>query len=78
MNQEKLLPGTYIYFSDCMNNGDASQLYIDFNPSEQGVSGQIIRYVHDLDEFKIIVNSFNEYLKSLVDCGFEYLLDEED
>jgi cell wall assembly regulator SMI1 len=50
-NPDALLPGTYLHFSDCMNNGGNSSLFIDFNPADQGVSGQIIRFLHDLDEF---------------------------
>ncbi|MBB4825571.1 hypothetical protein HNO89_002807 [Sporosarcina luteola] len=75
INPEGLLPGTYIHFSDCMNNGGTSRLYIDFNPSPEGVCGQIIRFSHDPDEFKVIANSFDEYLEALIDGGFSYLED---
>jgi len=77
INQDGLLPGTYIHFSDCMNNGGTSKLYIDFNPTEEGVSGQIIRFMHDPDEFEVIANSFDEYLQNLIDGGFIYLDEEE-
>lgn len=78
INQDELFPGTYIHFSDCMNNGGTSRLYIDFNPSKEGACGQIIRYVHDPDEFKVIANSFDEYLQQLIDCEFYYLLEDEE
>ncbi len=77
INSEGLLGGTYIHFSDCMNNGGSSRLYIDFNPSDEGVCGQIIRYLHDPDEFKVIADSFDEYLQDLIDSEFIYLKDEE-
>ena len=37
----------WLHFSDCMNNGGTSQLFIDFSPSEKGTKGQIIRFLHD-------------------------------
>lgn len=77
INPEGLLPGTYIHFSDCMNNGGTSRLYIDFNPSDKGVCGQIIRFVHDPDQYKVIANSFNEYLQQLLDGDFIFLDEEE-
>ncbi len=73
-----LLGGTYIHFSVCMNNGGTSRLYIDFNPSDRGVCGQIVRYLHDPDEYKVIADSFDEYLQLLIDNEFIYLWDEED
>ncbi|MGD6845401.1 SMI1/KNR4 family protein [Bacillus infantis] len=77
INPEGLLPGTYLHFSDCMNNGGTSSLYIDFNPTDQGVSGQIIRFLHDPDEFKVIANSFDEYLQGLIEDAFRYLYEAE-
>ena len=77
INSEGLLGGTYIHFSDCMNNGGSSRLYIDFNPSDEGVCGQIIRYLHDPDEYIVIADSFDEYLQDLIDNEFIYLKDEE-
>jgi cell wall assembly regulator SMI1 len=76
-NPDALLPGTYLHFSDCMNNGGNSSLFIDFNPADQGVSGQIIRFLHDLDEFKVIANSFDEYLQGLINDCFRYVYEEE-
>lgn len=77
INPEGLLPSTYLHFSDCMNNGGTSSLFIDFNPTDQGVSGQIIRFLHDPDEFKVIANSVDEYLQGLIDNGIRYVYDEE-
>lgn len=77
INPEGLLPETYLHFSDCMNNGGTSRLYIDFNPSDKGVCGQIVRFLHDPDEYKVIANSFDEYLRDLIDDGFTFLETEE-
>ncbi|WP_172794987.1 SMI1/KNR4 family protein, partial [Bacillus cereus] len=54
-----------------------SKLYIDFNPSDEGVCGQIIRFLHDPDEYKVIANSFDEYLQDLIDGNFDFLDEEE-
>lgn len=78
INSEGLLPGKYIHFSDCMNNGGTSRLYIDFNPSDLGVKGQIIRFLHDPDEYAVIANSFDDYLQMLIDGKFIYLSEDED
>ncbi|MCW3792026.1 SMI1/KNR4 family protein [Paenibacillus sp. LS1] len=77
INREGLLPGKYIHFSDCMNNGGTSRLYIDFNPTDEGVRGQIVRFLHDPDEYVVIANSFDEYLRGLIDSGFVFLNEEE-
>lgn len=63
----------WLCFSDCMNNGGTSSLYIDFTPSEKGTKGQIIRYLHDPDELKVIANSFDEYLDMLIKNGFKFI-----
>ncbi len=63
----------WLHFSDCMNNGGTSQLFIDFSPSEQGIKGQVVRFLHDPDEFKVIANSFDEYLNMLVEKGFDFI-----
>lgn len=59
-------------FSDCMNNGGTSRLYIDFNPNEGGQVGQIIRFVHDPDSYEVIAPSFEAYLQKLVDREYEF------
>lgn len=56
----------WLHFSDCMNNGGTSQLFIEFSPSKKGLNGQIVRFLHDPDEFKVIANSFDEYLQKLI------------
>lgn len=56
-----------------MNNGGSSQLFIDFSPSEKGVKGQIIRFLHDPDEMKVIANSFDEYLQMLIDNEYAFI-----
>ncbi|OMF17488.1 SMI1 / KNR4 family protein [Paenibacillus amylolyticus] len=77
INREGLLPEKYIHFSDCMNNGGTSRLYIDFNPTDEGVRGQIVRFLHDPDEYVVIANNFDEYLQGLIDSGFVFLNEEE-
>lgn len=56
-----------------MNNGGSSQLFIDFSPSERGVKGQIVRFLHDPDEMKVIANSFDEYLQMLIDNKYAFI-----
>lgn len=66
----------WLHFSDCMNNGGTSQLFIDFSPSEKGTTGQIVRFVHDPDEFSVIAGSFEDYLKMLTDKGYDFINEE--
>lgn len=63
----------WLHFSDCMNNGGTSQLFIDFLPSEKGISGQIVRFLHDPDEIQVIDDSFGEYLQMLIDNNFDFI-----
>ncbi|RLZ06357.1 SMI1/KNR4 family protein [Faecalibacter macacae] len=63
----------WLHFSDCMNNGGTSQLFIDFTPSEQGKKGQIIRFLHDPDEFRVIAENFEEYLQKLIDNEYDFI-----
>ncbi len=66
----------WLHFSDCMNNGGTSQLYIDFCPSEKGIKGQVVRYLHDPDELKVIADSFDEYLNMLIKKEFDFINEE--
>jgi len=63
----------WLHFSDCMNNGGTSTLYIDFSPSSKGNVGQIVRYLHDPDELKVIAGSFDDYLKMLIDDKYTFI-----
>lgn len=63
----------WLHFSDCMNNGGTSQIFIDFSPSEKGVSGQVVRFLHDPDEIEVIADSFDEYLQMLIDNNFDFI-----
>lgn len=56
-----------------MNNGGTSQLFIDFSPSGKGIKGQVVRFLHDPDEFKVIADSFEEYLNILEKKGFDFI-----
>ena len=56
----------WLHFSDCMNNGGTSQLFIDFSPSAIGKVGQVVRFLHDPDEMVVIADSFDDYLKMLM------------
>lgn len=66
----------WLHFSDCMNNGGTSQLFIDFSPSSRGVKGQIVRYLHDPDEIAVIADSFDEYLRMLMDNGYDFITED--
>ncbi len=63
----------WLHFSDCVNNGGTSQLFIDFSPSAKGKKGQVIRYLHDPDEMAIIADSFDEYLQMLMDNEYDFI-----
>lgn len=63
----------WLHFSDCMNNGGTSQLFIDFSPSEKGTQGQIVRFLHDPDEFSVIADSFEDYLQMLMDKDYDFI-----
>lgn len=73
-NQSKSIK--WLHFSDCMNNGGTSQLFIDFSPSEKGTKGQIVRFLHDPDEFRVIADSFEEYLKKLIDNEYDFITED--
>lgn len=66
----------WLHFSDCMNNGGTSQLFIDFSPSSKGVKGQIVRYLHDPDEIKVIADSFDEYLRRQMAEGYDFISED--
>ena len=63
----------WLHFADCMNNGGSSQLFIDFTPSVKGKKGQIIRFLHDPDELLVIADSFDEYIKKIIDSDFAFI-----
>lgn len=63
----------WLHFSDCMNNGGSSQLFIDFSPSDKGISGQIVRFLHDPDEMEVIADSFDEYLLKLMENKYDFI-----
>ena len=66
----------WLHFSNCMNNGGTSQLFIDFSPSEKGVKGQIVRFLHDPDEIGVIADSFDEYLEKLIESGLDFISED--
>lgn len=66
----------WLHFSDCMNNGGTSQLFIDFSPSEKGKKGQVIRFLHDPDEFSVIADNFEDYLKKIMDNEYDFINEE--
>lgn len=63
----------WLHFSDCTNNGGTSKLFIDFSPSEKGKKGQVVRFLHDPDEFSVIADSFEEYLKKVMDNEYNFI-----
>ena len=66
----------WLHFSDCINNGGTSQLFIDFSPSTKGKKGQIVRYLHDPDELVVVADSFDEYLRMLMDNEYDFITEE--
>ncbi len=66
----------WLHFSDCMNGGGTSRLFIDFSPSEKGTKGQIVRFLHDPDEITVIADSFDEYLQMLMDSEYDFIIEE--
>lgn len=67
----------WLRFSDCVNNGGTSCLFIDFTPSEKGTKGQIVRYLHDPDELKVIADSFEDFLEMLIANNFKFIHDDD-
>ena len=63
----------WLHFANCSNNGGTSQLFIDFSPSSKGVVGQIVRFLHDPDEFMVIANNFDEFLQRVIDDGYSFI-----
>ena len=70
--------GRRLCFSQCMNNGGTSILYLDFTPTQKGVIGQVVRFLHDPDSYAVIANSFEEYLQNLIDEDFAFVSDSEE
>ena len=70
--------GKRLCFSNCMNNGGTSKLYIDFNPTAGGLVGQVVRYLHDPDSYKVIAENFDHYLQQLIDDDYSFLYCLED
>lgn len=66
----------WLHFSDCMNGGGTSRLFIDFSPSEKGTKGQIVRFLHDPDEITVIADSFDEDLQMLMDSEYDFITEE--
>lgn len=65
-------------FSHCMNNGGSSKLYIDFNPTPGGTVGQVMRFLHDPDNYEVIAPSFDHYLQQLIDDDYAFVFEDED
>lgn len=68
----------WLHFSDCMNNGGTSKLFLDFSPSSKGTKGQVVRFLHDPDQIAVIAESFEEYLNRLADHDYDFVQEEED
>ena len=66
----------WLHFSNCMNNGGTSKLFIDFSPSTSGIKGQIVRFLHDPDEIEVIADSFDEYLEMLMEDEYDFINEE--
>ncbi|MCL2387534.1 MAG: DUF1963 domain-containing protein [Defluviitaleaceae bacterium] len=68
----------WLLFSECMNNGGTSKLFIDFTPSGKGTVGQVVRYLHDPDELEVIADSFDEYLEMLIEKNYDFIHKDDD
>jgi hypothetical protein len=67
--------GQRLCFSHCMNNGGSSRLYIDFTPTASGKAGQVVRFLHDPDNYQVIADSFDAYLHMLIDDDYAFLIE---
>ncbi|MDE7184576.1 MAG: SMI1/KNR4 family protein [Lachnospiraceae bacterium] len=67
----------WLHFSDCMNNGGTSQLFIDFSPAPKGTKGQVVRFLHDPDNLAVIAESFDEYLRMLMEDEYWFIHNDE-
>lgn len=38
--------------------------------------GQIVRYLHDPDNYQVIADSFDAYLQGLIDGDYGFLIDD--
>lgn len=65
----------WLCFSQCIN-GEDSELYIDFTPSEKGKIGQVVRYLHDPDQYKVIADSFEDYLKMIIEHEYAFITED--
>jgi hypothetical protein len=64
-------------FAHCINNGGTSMLYLDFAPGSGGVAGQVIRFVHDPDEYRVIAASFDDYLQLQINQEYAFVDPEQ-
>lgn len=69
--------GKRLCFSHCMNNGGSSMLYLDFDPAPGGTVGQVVRYLHDPDSYRVIAPSFDAYLQQLIENDYAFIDEEE-
>ena len=60
-------------FANCMNNGGTSMLYLDFAPAAGGTAGQVIRFLHDPDEYLVIAASFDDYLQLQIHQEYDFV-----
>lgn len=70
--------GHWLSFADCTNNGGTSRLFLDFHPAAGGTPGQVIRFLHDPDSFRVIASSFDTYLEMLMNNGYNFIIEEEE
>ena len=68
--------GRRLCFSHCMNNGGSSRLYVDFTPAASGKVGQVVRFLHDPDNYQVIADSFDAYLQMLIDDDYGFLIED--
>lgn len=56
-----------------MESCGTSQLFLDFSPSAKGKTGQVVRFLHDPDELVIAAESFDAYLRMLMDRNYDFI-----
>ena len=72
----------YWYREEKAEGGDdpyglfVDELFIDFTPAQGGKKGQILRFLHDPDSLDVIADSFDEFLKLVMQKKFAFVQPE--
>lgn len=63
----------WLRFSNCMNGGGTSMLFLDFSPAGGGTVGQVVRFLHDPDSLTVLAPTFDDYLTMLIDHDYDFI-----